>query len=144
MQKSADVVRMAGSNPGLKKRFAQSLPFLGDLANVVAYLYPDMFNSGFSKPPTEQDVRNAVIIGGGGAAASLLTGGLDAIPAIAQHGGQVLSDLGFDDIDPLVEAAKALNVENYLREYAYSMNPDQEVPDDEDYLRDYKKLFGIN
>ena len=85
-----------------------------------------------------------MIIGGGGAAASLLTGGLDAIPAIAQHGGQVLSDLGFDDIDPLVEAAKALNVENYLREYAYSMNPDQEVPDDEDYLRDYKKLFGIN
>jgi len=144
MQNSADVVRMAGSNPGLKKRFVQSLPFLGDLANVVAYLYPDMFNSGFSKPPTEQDVRNAVIIGGGGAAASLLTSGLDAIPAIAQHGGQVLSDLGFDDIDPLVEAAKALNVENYLREYAYSMNPDQDVPDDEDYLRDYKKLFGIN
>lgn len=146
MQNSANVVRMAGGNPSIRKRFFQSLPVVGDAANFLMYLYPDFFNSGFSKPPTEQDVRNAVIIGGGGLAASLATGGLDAVPAVIEFAGDVGKSLGLPktDAEPVFQAAPLLNIENYLREYAYSMDPETNIPESEDKLRRYKEFVGIN
>ena len=79
MQNSANTVRMAAGNPSIRSLRVvrtNAIPFLGDAANALMYLYPDFLNSGFSRPPTEQDKRNALIIGGGGALASMATGGL--------------------------------------------------------------------
>ena len=146
MQNSADVVRMAGGNPSIRKRFLKSLPVIGDAANFLFYLYPEFLESGFNRRPTEQDVRNAVIIGGGGLAASLATGGLDAVPAVIEFAGDVGESLGLPktDAEPVFQAAPLLNIENYLREYAYSMDPNQRIPESEDKLRRYREFFGAN
>lgn len=146
MQNSAEVVRMAGSNPTLRQKLGKALPIIGDASNFLFYLYPDFMQSGFSRKPTEQDVRNAVIVGGGGLAASIATGGLDAIPVVLQILGETGEKMGLppSDLDPIFQAAPALNIENYLREYSYSMNPDEDIPEEDDGLRNYKKLLGIN
>ena len=131
-----NAVRLAGS-PDFLKKFSRSLPILGDLYNVGYYLFdPD-------EPSLEQRIRNSVIIGGGGALASLATSGLDAIPVVMQTAGELGEeyDVKKTPIDPAFQAAPLLNVENYLREYAYSMNPDKEVPEDKDGLRRFKKVF---
>jgi|TARA_R100000084_G_C4632485_1_gene139124 hypothetical protein len=140
MQNSADVVRMAGGNPNFIKRFGKYIPLLGDLANIALYLAEE------DEPSPEQRFRNAVIIGGGGALASLATGGLDVIPAIVQGLGEAGEAFGLPktDADPLFQAAPLLNVENYLREYSYSMDPDINIPESQDKLRRYKEYLGIN
>ena len=133
----ANALRLAGS-PDFRKRFFKSLPLVGDLYNVGYYLADP------AEPSLEQRVRNAVLIGGGGALASLLTGGADAYPAVAEllgHFGEEL-DIKKTPIDPVFQAAPVLNVENYLREYAYSMDPDREIPEEENRLRRFKKVFS--
>ena len=140
MQNSANVVRMAGRDPSFRRRFLKVLPFIGDLINVGAYLTDS------SEPSEEQRIRNAIIIGGGGALASLATGGLDAIPAVIEFAGDAGETLGLPktDAEPVFQAAPLLNIENYLREYAYSMNPERNIPESEDKLRRYKEFVGIN
>ena len=133
----ANALRLAGS-PEFRKKFMRSLPLVGDIYNVGYYLADP------NEPSLEQRIRNAVIIGGGGALASLLTGGVDAYPAMAEflgHTGEVL-DIKKTPIDPVFQAAPVLNVENYLREYAYSMDPDREIPEEENRLRRFKKVFS--
>ena len=140
MQNSANVVRMAGSDPSFTRRFLKVLPFIGDAINVGAYLADS------SEPSLEQKIRNAIIIGGGGALASLATGGLDAIPAVIEFAGDVGESYGLPktDLEPVFQAAPLLNIENYLREYSYSMDPDKNIPESEDKLRRYKEYLGIN
>ena len=137
MQNSANVVRMAGGNPSFRKRFLKALPYVGDLINFGAYLVDS------NEPSPEQRLRNALIIGGGGALASLATGGLDAIPALMELAGDFgeALDVKKTPVDPAFQAAPILNVENYLREYSYSMDPDREIPESEDKLRRFKKVF---
>ena len=145
MQNSANTVRMAAGNPSIRRRVINALPFLGDAANALLYLYPDFLNSGFSRPPTEQDKRNALVIGGGGALASMATGGLDAIPAVVELFGDVGKDAGLPptDLDPVFQAAPLLNVENYLRELSYS-GSDENIPEEQDKLRRFREFFGTN
>ena len=133
----ANAFRLAGS-PEFRKRFFRSLPILGDIYNVGAYLTDS------DEPSLEQRIRNAAIIGGGGALASMLTGGVDAIPAVAEALGIVGENLNFPKtpLDPVFQAAPVLNVENYLQEYAYSMDPNKEIPEGEDRLRRFKKVFS--
>ncbi len=140
MQNSANVVRMAGGDPNFRRRFLKVLPFIGDAINFGAYLADS------SEPSLEQRIRNAIIIGGGGALASLATGGLDAVPAAIEFAGDVGETLGLPktDAEPVFQAAPLLNIENYLREYAYSMDPERNIPESEDRLRRYKEYLGIN
>jgi hypothetical protein len=137
MENPAKVVRMAGTNPGLLRRFASKLPFIGDAINFGAYLIDS------KEPSLEQRVRNAVLVGGGGAAASALTGGLDAVPALVELFGDLGQELNVKKtpVDPVFQVASPLNVENYLREYAYSMDPNRQIPESEDRLRRFKKVF---
>jgi len=133
-----DVVRMAGAKPGLLRRFASKLPFIGDVYTIVSELTdPD-------EPSLEQRVRNAVIVGGGGLAASALTAGADAVPAVLQAFGNVGKDQNLPPtpINPVFEIAPLLNVENYLREYSYSMDPNRKIPETKDELRRFKKVFS--
>ena len=44
------------------------------------------------------------------------------------------------DAEPVFQAAPLLNIENYLREYAYSMDPEINIPESEDKLRRYKEF----
>ena len=78
--------------------------------------------------------------------ASLATGGLDAIPAVIEFAGDVGESYGLPktDLEPVFQAAPLLNIENYLREYSYSMDPDKNIPESEDKLRRYKEYLGIN
>ena len=95
MQNSANVVRMAGGNPSIRKIFPISAcRRRRSRQNFLMYLYPIFLTLDSVEPPTEQDVRNAVIIGGGGLAASLATGGLDAVPAVIEFAGDVGESLG--------------------------------------------------
>jgi hypothetical protein len=131
-----NAARLAGS-PEFRKRFVRSLPLIGDIANFESYLRDP------SEPSLEQRVRNAVLIGGGGALASVLTGGWDALPALLQAFGEAgeAANLKKTPINPVFEAAPVVNVENYLQEYAYSMDPNREIPESKDSLRRFKKIF---
>jgi len=137
MENPAKVVRMAGTNPGLLRKFGRALPFIGDASNFVGYLLDSQ------EPSLEQRIRNAVIIGGGGAAASVLTGGLDAIPAYVQLAGELgqTYNVRKTPIDPVFQVAPVFDPNNYLREYAYSMDPNKQIPESEDKLRRFKKVF---
>ena len=138
MGNPTDVVRVAGANLGLLRRIASKLPLVGDVYTIVSELTdPD-------EPSLEQRVRNAVIVGGGGLAASALTAGADAVPAVLQAFGNVGKDQNLPPtpINPVFEIAPLLNVENYLREYSYSMDPNRKIPETKDELRRFKKVFS--
>ena len=133
-----DVVRVAGANLGLLRRIASKLPLVGDVYTIASELIdPD-------EPSPEQRVRNAVIVGGGGLLASALTSGTDAIPAFLQVFGNIGKDKNLPPtpINPVFEIAPLLNVENYLREYSYSMDPNRKIPETKDELRRFKKVFS--
>ena len=133
-----DVVRVAGANLGLLRRIASKLPLVGDVYTIASELIdPD-------EPSPEQLVRNAVIVGGGGLLASALTSGTDAIPAFLQVFGNIGKDKNLPPtpINPVFEIAPLLNVENYLREYSYSMDPNRKIPETKDELRRFKKVFS--
>ena len=133
-----DVVRMAGANLGLLRRIASKLPLVGDVYTIASELTdPD-------EPSPEQRIRNAVIAGGGGLLASALTSGADAIPAFLQVFGNIGKDKNLPPtpINPVFEIAPLLNVENYLREYSYSMDPNRKIPETKDELRRFKKVFS--
>jgi hypothetical protein len=138
MGNPTDVVRVAGANLGLLRRIASKLPLVGDVYTIASELIdPD-------EPSPEQRVRNAVIVGGGGLLASALTSGTDAIPAFLQVFGNIGKDKNLPPtpINPVFEIAPLLNVENYLREYSYSMDPNRKIPETKDELRRFKKVFS--
>jgi hypothetical protein len=138
MENHEKVVRMAGTNPGLLRKFGRALPFIGDASNFVGYLLDSQ------EPSLEQRIRNAVIIGGGGALASVLTGGLDAIPAYVQLAGNLgqTYNVRKTPINPVFEVAPVFDPNNYLREYAYSMDPNKQIPESENELRRFKQVFA--
>ena len=90
--------RFAGS------RFVRALPFIGDIAGAGLELMDP-------SESIQKNIKDALIIGGGGFAASLATGGLDAVPSLANFavdaaaaatGNKDLKKLGqqLDYVDP--------------------------------------------
>lgn len=122
----------------LAGRFLKSLPFVGDIAGAGFELMD----------PTEsltKNIKDAAIIGGGGFIGSLATGGLDAVPSLANlavdlagaaTGNKQIVALGqrLDYVDPLsyLQAASdkvhygkslGLNLDNRMARVA-ALNPE--------------------
>lgn len=101
----------------LAGRFIKSIPFIGDVAAAGLELADPT-------EPLQKNIKDAVIIGGGGLAASLATGGLDAVPSLANLAvdlaGQVtnnknIQQLGqkLDYIDPTSYLQYASDASHY-------------------------------
>ena len=130
--------RLAGQLRGLtpagvvKSLGGKTVPILGDVMNYGTELLDP------SEPSQRQRELNALLVGGGGALASVLTGGLDAIPVIAE----IAHDQGVKDgltPEEEVNIGKLLNVENYLRELSYlvgkGLGYDRDIPEERAYVR---------
>ena len=113
------------------KKLLQAIPFAGDIVIGATELIPqdavpiDAIKPLFSpEPDAGQRLRNAISVGGGGFGASALTGGLDAVPAIAEitgvAGEAIGAPKGPQALNDLVGCSPALNVEHYLRSASYA------------------------
>tara|TARA_R100000005_G_C4955623_1_gene174287 strand:- start:144 stop:617 length:474 start_codon:yes stop_codon:yes gene_type:complete len=138
MQKSSGVIRMAGAvGPGFAK-IIKAVPYVGDVVNFGG----ELMNP--NEPDPRQKVSNALSVGLGGAMASTATGGLDFIPAVLQVLGELGEEYGYPKtpLDPVFQAAPAFNPENYLREASYAINPNSEIPEEEDRLRRFSQVIS--
>lgn len=122
IEKVAPNIRIAG-------KLLRAIPFVGDAAVAATELIPQSDAQGIFKPffseetDAMQRAKNAALVGGGGLAASALTGGADAIPAVAELVGIVGEGAGAPKgpqmLNNMVGCSPALNVEHYLRSGAY-------------------------
>lgn len=95
--------RFAGS------RFIRALPFVGDIAAGGLEIMD----------PTEsiqKNIKDALIIGGGGFAASLATGGLDAVPSLANFAVDAAASVtGNKDLKKLGDKLDYVDPTSYLQ-----------------------------
>mgnify|MGYP003138856193 CR=1 FL=1 len=131
--------RLAGQLRGLspagvvKSLGGKTIPLAFDAINYGTELTDP------AEPSRQQRELNALLVGGGGAVASLLTGGLDAVPAYAQLATDINQEAGIVPKEEL-NVGRLLNVENYLRELSYlvgkGLGYDRDIPEDRAYLRE--------
>ena len=132
------VKRLAGQLRGLtpagvvRSLGGKTIPILGDALNYGTELNDS------SEPSRRQRELNALLVGGGGALASVLTGGMDAIPVLAEIAHDETVKAGLTP-EQKVNVGKLLNVENYLRELSYlvgkGLGYDRDIPEDRAYVR---------
>lgn len=134
----AGLKRLAGQLRGLtpagvvRSLGGKTIPILGDAMNYGVELNDP------TEPSRRQRELNALLVGGGGTLASVLTGGWDFLPVLAE----VAHDKGVKTgVTPEeeVNVGKLLNVENYLRELSYlvgkGLGYDRDIPEERAYVR---------